>query len=173
MIQKWSTRVDVSLNPNTINQNKRWMLSVNSDDYRIFIILCFWKRTANPLRNLRGFAGWSRFRYPHWLESISELGDTRTETTSKTISLNVSNRIPSDMFAERIVYVERFMTNGIVSCNVSDDLWWHISKHYENAPIQIYRKFRLQNLKISDKNIFHISAQNMDCGYSLEPPRRF
>ena len=27
--------------------------------------------------------------------------------------------------------------------------------------------------KISDKNsdIFHISAQNIDCGYSLEPPR--
>ena len=25
-------------------------------------------------------------------------------------------------------------------------------------------------IKISD--IFHISAQNIDCGYSLEPPRR-
>ena len=41
--------------------------------------------------------------------------------------------------------------------------------HYENTPIQIYRKF-----KLSDKNadIFHISAQNIDCGYSLESPRR-
>ena len=48
--------------------------------------------------------------------------------------------------------------------------------HYENTPIQIYRKFCLQkNLNFSDKknsNIFHISAQNIDCGYSLEPPRR-
>ena len=28
--------------------------------------------------------------------------------------------------------------------------------------------------KKSDKNadIFHVSAQNIDCGYSLEPPRR-
>ena len=28
--------------------------------------------------------------------------------------------------------------------------------------------------KFSDKNsdIFHIPAQNIDCGYSLEPPRR-
>ena len=28
--------------------------------------------------------------------------------------------------------------------------------------------------KKTDKNsyIFHISAQNIDCGYSLEPPRR-
>ena len=42
-------------------------------------------------------------------------------------------------------------------------------------PIQIYRKFHLQKLTISDKknsDIFHISAQNIDCGYSLEPPRR-
>ena len=46
--------------------------------------------------------------------------------------------------------------------------------HYENAPIQIYRKFQLQKLKKkekkkkkkSDKNsIFHTSAQNIDCGY--------
>ena len=46
---------------------------------------------------------------------------------------------------------------------------------YENTPIQIYRRFHLQKLKKkSDKNpdIFHISAQNIDCGYSLEPPRR-
>ena len=47
--------------------------------------------------------------------------------------------------------------------------------HYENMPIQIYRRFHLQKLKkFSDKNsdIFCISAQNIDCGYSLEPPRR-
>ena len=49
------------------------------------------------------------------------------------------------------------------------------SMHYENTPIQIYRKFHLQKTenfqkKISD--VFHISAQNIDCGYSLEPPQR-
>ena len=49
-----------------------------------------------------------------------------------------------------------------------------ISTHYENTPIQIYRKFHLQKLKniqIKNSDIFQISAQNMDCGYSLEPPR--
>ena len=33
--------------------------------------------------------------------------------------------------------------------------------------------FTTQNWKFSDKNsdiFFHISAQNLDCGYSLEPP---
>ena len=54
-------------------------------------------------------------------------------------------------------------------------LQWVYSLHYENTPIQIYRKFHLQKLKniqIKNSHIFHISAQNIDCGYSLEPPRR-
>ena len=44
--------------------------------------------------------------------------------------------------------------------------------------IQIYRKFyhkkKKKKRKCSDKksDIFLISAQNIDCGYSLEPPRR-
>ena len=57
--------------------------------------------------------------------------------------------------------------------NLSDLL--RLTLHYENTPIQIYRRFHLQKLKIKvNKNpdIFHISAQNIDCGYSLEPPRR-
>ena len=42
---------------------------------------------------------------------------------------------------------------------------------------RLYRyiaKFTSKNLKFSikDSDIFHISAQNLDCGYSLEPPRR-
>ena len=28
------------------------------------------------------------------------------------------------------------------------------------------------NFPIKNSDIFHISAQNIDCGYSLEPPRR-
>ena len=48
--------------------------------------------------------------------------------------------------------------------------------HYENTRIQIYWKFHLQKLKIfkwkKNPDIFHISAQNVDCRYSLEPPRR-
>ena len=47
--------------------------------------------------------------------------------------------------------------------------------HYENTPIQIYRKFHNQKLKknqIKNPDIFHISTQNIDYGHSLEPPRR-
>ena len=54
---------------------------------------------------------------------------------------------------------------------------FYISKrnHYENTPIQIYRKFHLKNWKFSDKKLwyfFHNSAQNICCGYALQPPRR-
>ena len=42
--------------------------------------------------------------------------------------------------------------------------------HYENMPVEVYWKFYHQKLKKknSDKNsnIFHISAQNIDCGYT-------
>ena len=47
--------------------------------------------------------------------------------------------------------------------------------HYENMPIQIYWKFynqKLENFQIKNSDTFHISAQNIHCGYSLEPPRR-
>ena len=29
-----------------------------------------------------------------------------------------------------------------------------------------------ENFQIKISDIFHVSAQNIDCGYSLEPPRR-
>ena len=29
-----------------------------------------------------------------------------------------------------------------------------------------------ENFQIKNSDIFHISAQNIDCGYPLEPPRR-
>ena len=49
--------------------------------------------------------------------------------------------------------------------------------HYENTPIQIYWKFynqKKENFQIKNSDIFFLYsfAQNIDCGYSLEPPRR-
>ena len=39
-------------------------------------------------------------------------------------------------------------------------------KYTENFPT------KNENFQIKISDIFHISAQNIDCGYSLEPPRR-
>ena len=49
------------------------------------------------------------------------------------------------------------------------------SNHYEITPIQIYWKFcnpKKENFQLKNPDIFQISAQNIYCGYSLEPPRR-
>ena len=47
-------------------------------------------------------------------------------------------------------------------------------RYYENKPIQIYWKFYDKKGKFSNKRtgIFYIPAQNIDCGYTLEPPWR-
>ena len=44
----------------------------------------------------------------------------------------------------------------------------------KNMPIQIYWNFttKNENFQIKNSDIFHISAQNIDYVYSLEPPRR-
>ena len=47
--------------------------------------------------------------------------------------------------------------------------------HYENTPIQIYWEFyhqKNENFQMKIFCSFHISTQNIDCGYSLKPPRR-
>ena len=46
-------------------------------------------------------------------------------------------------------------------------------RHYENRPIQIYTKIsppKTENFQIKNSDSFLISAQNIDCRYSLEPP---
>ena len=42
----------------------------------------------------------------------------------------------------------------------------HLFKYIENLPP------KTENFQIKISDIFHISAQNIDCVYSLEPPRR-
>ena len=47
--------------------------------------------------------------------------------------------------------------------------------YYKITPIQIYWKLynqKMENFQIKKSDIFHISAQNIDFIYSLEPPRR-
>ena len=48
--------------------------------------------------------------------------------------------------------------------------------HYENTPIKIYRKISppiTENFQIKKTLIFFIFfARNIDCGYSVEPPRQ-
>ena len=45
--------------------------------------------------------------------------------------------------------------------------------HYENMPMQhtaIFQGCKNDNFRLKYFDYFHIFAQNIDCGYSLEPP---
>ena len=50
-----------------------------------------------------------------------------------------------------------------------------MNNHYKNTPIQIYWEFyylKNENFQMKNSDSFNISSQNIDCGYSLEPPFR-
>ena len=44
--------------------------------------------------------------------------------------------------------------------------------HYENMPMQYTEIFKVVKNSVENLIIFLIFAQNIDCGYTLEPPRR-
>ena len=49
-------------------------------------------------------------------------------------------------------------------------------EHYENMPMQYTVKIfgcKNENFQWEKFDIFLIFAQNIDCGYTLEPPRRY
>ena len=52
--------------------------------------------------------------------------------------------------------------------------FWFTICHYENTPIQyaaIFKGCKNGNFQMKNCNIFLIFAQNIDCGYTLEPPQ--
>ena len=68
-----------------------------------------------------------------------------------------------------------FITTGVI-CQTSND-----SKtlrkdllHYEAMPMQYIENFLSRKIRnyIKKNDIFLIFAQNIDCGYTLEPPQR-
>ena len=46
-----------------------------------------------------------------------------------------------------------------------------LSKNVYSNMLKILQS-KTKNLQIKNSDIFHVSAQNIDCGYLLEPPRR-
>ena len=47
-----------------------------------------------------------------------------------------------------------------------------LRKHAYSNILKILQPKKKENFQIKKTDIFHISAQNIDYGYSLEPPRR-
>ena len=108
--------------------------------------------------------------------------------TDKTVQINNTRSNegwnPTGEEEEYLIVNAKSVDLGQLASAISlNQVWAFVWTHYENTPIQIYWKFHYKKnkktkknkQKFSDKNsdIFHISAQNIDCWYSLEPPRRW
>ena len=69
-------------------------------------------------------------------------------------------------------FQECIMKGGFCAFSIFDKVHLYV---FCCSPIQIIRQVHLQKLKIFRWKtlifFLHISAQNIDCGYSLEPPR--
>ena len=48
---------------------------------------------------------------------------------------------------------------------------WALRKHAYSNILKILQP-KMENFQIKNSDIFHIYAQNIDCGYALEPHRR-
>ena len=66
-------------------------------------------------------------------------------------------------FIHRVVYNE---AADVQVCSRGWTLWKHAYSHILNILPP-----KIENFQIKNSDIFPISAQNIDCGYSLEPPR--
>ena len=69
------------------------------------------------------------------------------------------------------------LNDALVSFRCRQDKYFSYvfhTSHYENTPFKDIENFTAKEENFSDKDsdIFHISDQNTDCGYLLEPPRR-
>ena len=49
---------------------------------------------------------------------------------------------------------------------------WPLRKHAYSTILKILPQKKKEIFQIKNSDMFHISAQNIDCEYSLEPPRR-
>ena len=77
-------------------------------------------------------------------------------------------RTPEDQFSD--VAAQMFL--GIVFVSIPGRSCY---LHYENLPMQyteIFLTLKIENFQLKNFDIFLIFAQNIDCGYMLEPPRR-
>ena len=53
-----------------------------------------------------------------------------------------------------------------------ENTWTSLRKHAYSNILKILPPKKKKNFSDKKTDIFHISAQNIDCGYALEPPRR-
>ena len=68
------------------------------------------------------------------------------------------------------LWLPNFSNKAIGSINLGKFFFW-LRKHAYSNILKILPP-KNENFQIKTSDIFHIFAQNIDCGYTLEPPRQ-
>ena len=134
--------------------------------------------------NISKFSKYLEFIYPRELENK---GTSKTITSSSYLDLYLyidNEKLITGLYDKQDDYSFRIVYFAFLSSNIPSAPAYGVYNsqltRYARASL---RKHAYSNIlkilppkkwKFSDKNsdIFHISAQNIDCGYSLEPPRQ-
>ena len=98
-------------------------------------------------------------RSPFMYSSVSNDSVSREWRLWSDCALCIS---PNTRFRKRGPYIYTYLYKGL---NLP------LRKHAYSTILEILPP-KNENFQIKISDIFHISAQNIDCGYSLEPPRR-
>ena len=92
------------------------------------------------------------------------------QTPSQTIQIEMSRLIRMHIVCHSIIhfnsnsYMQQWMSSRKQGSNES------LRKHAYSNTLKILPP-KNENFQIKISDIFHISDQNIDCGYSLEPPQ--
>ena len=105
---------------------------------------------------------------------INTSGQSGLENVCQDYTLNVRNALPSKQDKALALYYTDYFISVLVSryeggkyyASVLNTLRIHA---YSNI-LNILQP-KMENFQIRESDFFHISAQNIDCGYSLEPPQ--
>ena len=97
--------------------------------------------------------------------------------TKQILNLTITNLWANSADDKFMIILHQIDFNSLCKLSPNKQFTWDVKVgfHNENKPIQIYWKFyhqKHENFQIKNSDIFVISAQNIGCGYSLEPPRR-
>ena len=77
-------------------------------------------------------------------------------------------------FSTLDIFLTKVIVNLLYGAQRAERVLMSYANHYENKLIKFSENFTTKKWTFSDKyfHVFHISTQNIDCGFSLEPPRR-
>ena len=134
-----------------------------SQNYHILLV----NKSSASLLNSYG----NTYKRSKWILKRASLASDMDVFTSLLIGLSLRERISN--ICEQILYFKSspsFQKIGKVN-SLSAKLVSHSLQKHAYSNILKLLPPKHENFQIKNSDIFHISAQNIDCGYSLEPPR--